>query len=159
MVAFFGSIILGVALASMMFWISRRFFEEKLAVLVKRALIAGVVLAIANYTTIKAPAILAVFLVPVAVLGLVYTCLWWHDEGSRVVELLAFMVMNLIIAVVLNNAAIRVIDLTGIRWIIGFAKSLFAISLIMPLGFMIADMIWFRHELAEKKKGGSEDEA
>ena len=159
MIAFFGSIILGVALASLMFWVSKRFFEELTELTVKRAVISGAVLAVANYTIIKAPALLAVLFIPVAIMGLVYTYLWWKEEGSSIVEMLAFMVINLVIAVVLNNASTRVMDLTSIRWINGVARSLFAISLIMSLGFMIADMIWFRMELTEMKKGGRNDEA
>ena len=158
--ALFGSIVLGVTLAFLMTWVSQRFFEEPRELTAKRSAIAGVVLVVANYTTMKAPAALAVLFVPVMGLAMLYMYLWWNEEGSSVKELLIFLAMDLVIAVVLNNAAGRVQDLTTIKWLNGIARSLFAISLLISLGFMIADMIWFKDELTDGKiwKGGKNDE-
>ncbi|MBR3252874.1 hypothetical protein IKF84_02275 [Candidatus Saccharibacteria bacterium] len=187
MIALLGSIVLGITLAALMNWLSTYFFEEdkyyeeeqkskteeeknkekkKELSPFGRAVVAGVVFTVVNFMTIKIPAGLAIILVLVPILGMVYLFLWWNEEGSTIKEALVFMLINLIVSVPLRGAAARIRDLTTIRWIIALFESLASIALILLIGFLVADIVWWNTSSNGGKlnlfkkfwKGGKSDE-
>ena len=152
----FGSITLGVTVGFLTLLLSQKFFEEKLELGMKRALIVGVGVIIINFTTIKAPAVLAVLFLPVMITMMIYMIGWWAEEGTTFKQLIMFVAIDLILALVLNNTAMRVRDIVRIKWLTAITDCVFAVAMILSVGFMLAEMIWFQEAISDEDASGKE---
>ena len=157
MIALFGSMIIGLLAAFLMSKLSKMFGEKK-SLTRKRVTIIGVGIALGNFLAIKLPAFLAILLIPVGMAAMVWMFLYWREEGSTFKEALLFFATNLVIAFVLNNATLRVRDLVNIRWLTAMFESLSAVAVVVLLGFLVADMVWFQLFLNDGKLFREEDE-
>ncbi len=121
---------------------------------------AGTLFALAAIITTvasKVPAWIAMLLLLVVLAMMGYLVLWWMENGSIKRELVAFAIMMLVLWQIAMANAVRIIGITSIGWLIGSIRSIPTIVFFMSIGYMIADMIWFRGKM--KKKGGKENEA
>lgn len=150
-----GSIILGVVVFLLLRTVLILFNKEKTQALEISA-IFGFALAVVNYGTIKLPAILGVLMIVPAIFGVFYLFRFWKEEGDTIKEGALFLLINLIVCIVINNAAVRMYDLTSIRWVSSIFTSMSTVTFIMLAGFMIANVVKFRKEL--EKEGGEPDE-
>ena len=158
-----GSIILGVVVFFLLRTVLRLFKKGKQQALEVSA-IFGFALAVVNYGTIKLPAVIAVFLMLPAIFGVFYLFRFWKQEGDTIKEGALFLLTNFIVCIVMNNAAVRMHDLTSIKWVTAVFDSISTVVFIVLAGFMIADVIKFRRELGsnyvrvENRKGENDDE-
>ena len=141
-----GSIILGVVVFLLLVKLLKWFKKEKEEAL-KTAAVFGIGVAIVNYAAIKLPAVLAVLLVFVAIFGMVYLFQFWKEEGDTLKEAALFLLINLVVAIVLNNAACRMHDLTSVKWVTATFDSISTMAFIVVIGCLIANVIKFRMEL------------
>ena len=158
MIALLESMVIGLLAAFLMNKLSRGLFREKRSVARKRVVIIGVGVAVVNCLAIKLPAFLAVLLIPVAVAAMVWMFFYWREEGSTLKEALFFFAINLVLAFVLNNTTLRVRNLISVRWLIAIFESLSTISIVLLLGFLVADIVWFQLFLNDGKLFGEEGE-
>ena len=157
MIALFGSMIIGMLAAFLMSKLSKMFGEKK-SLTRKRVTIIGVGIALGNFLAIKLPAFLAILLIPVGVAAIVWMFLYWREEGSTFKEALLFFATNLVIAFALNNATLRVRDLIKVHWLTTIFESLATVAIVLLLGCIIADMVWFQLFLNDGKLFGEEDD-
>lgn len=157
MLTLLGSMILGVAAAFLMNRLSKMFREKK-SLIRKRTVIIGVGITVGNFLAVELPAFLAILLIPVGVAAIVWMCLYWREEGSTFKEALLFFVINFVIAIALNNATSRIHNLIKIRWLTAIFDSLPAVVIVLLLGCLVADLVWFQLFLNNGKIFGEEDD-
>ena len=160
-----GSAILGIVefllLNKLLKWFKKS-KEERL----ETAAIFGLGVAIINYLTIKLPAGLAVLLVAVAVFGMVYLFKFWKEEGDSLKEALMFLLINFVVCIVMNNAAVRMRDLTSVKWVVALFDSLSTMAFVVLTGCLITNVVRFRMSLEEgtvnledyERKGDDDDD-
>lgn len=157
MIALLGSMIIGLLAVFLMNKLSKMFGEKK-SLTRKRVTIVGVGIALGNFLAIKLPAFLAILLIPVGIAAIAWMLMYWREKGSTFKEALVFFATNLVIAFALNDATLRVRDLIQIHWLTAMFESLATVAIILLLGCLVADMIWFQLFLNNGKLFGEEDE-
>ena len=138
----FNSVILGLGLSLLSMILSQKFFEESRILGTQRAAIGGVMVIFINYLTIKAPAYVAVLFFPLMLVAIIYTLCWCGGYNRSIWELLISVAIILILSVVLANTAVRVGDLTDIKWLIAVTDCVFSVSALVSIGILLAKMLW-----------------
>lgn len=154
MIILIGSIVLGVVIYSLLCKLSVVFEEPKTYALKRNIGVSGIT-ALVNILAPKVPAAVAMLLLIVMIITMGYMVYWWGKEGSNFKELAMFIVVDLLMVLVANAAAIKITDITNVKWVIVFISSLPLIAVVMSVGLFVTDMLYFREIL---EGGGDQDE-
>lgn len=99
----------------------------------------------------KVPGWIAMVFLLTELLLMAYIVLWWKINGSTIPELINITLIDLLLTLVGQSSAARILSITENRYVVGTIKNLPIIAFIISLGIFIVDMIIW----SEKKE--SED--
>lgn len=144
------SIVSGIITGIVMFFLllaaGRRFGERPLIRRV-RAVALAVMIGIVTAFSPKVSTFLAMIFLLAMVVGVIYFVAWWSMEGSEIRELIIFGIIDGIWAASAESAAVRILDMTEIGWVIGIVRAVPLIMLLLSFGFFIFNMICWREEI------------
>lgn len=141
-------IVLGAVIFTLLGILSK-WFEEPKSLGTKKAAIGGIVVAIASYLAPKVPAGIAMLLLILMLATMGYMVYYWMENGSTVKELTLISGIDTMFHLVALSCAARIWDLTSWKWLSHFVTWLPTATLVISIGFFIANMIWF-HESLER---------
>lgn len=124
-----------------------RFFEEGTLEMTVKALIFGALYIVIYCTVSRAPSAIALIELLVTLVMMAYLVYWWYKEGSDIKELVLFIVLDLILMRLANAAAIRIIDVTDSKFLIGFVTWLPKMMLVVSIGYFVSNKIWWYCDL------------
>ncbi|MBQ8985022.1 hypothetical protein IJ076_00470 [Candidatus Saccharibacteria bacterium] len=152
------SIIYGVVIAALSFYISSRFEESKFRTITTMIAIGGAGLLVNLFSSIV-PIAVAMVLAAVVLAFMGYLIFWFAKNGSSAIEVLAFTVMSFLLSLVGKAAAVRCIDTLWPRPIVGLIIAALPTALfIVSVGIYIASALWFRAEMEEIEEFCDDDE-
>jgi len=131
---------------------SNKFFEETVGTTFQRVLIVVPLAGLVAYFAPKLMPFWAVVASALIVLLMTYTVMWWDSDGSTVKEFLAFLVIQVFLVIIAEEAATKGCDGTEIGWVQAIFKALPAMWFIFCVGFMIWDILAF-HEWLDNPEG------
>lgn len=124
-----------------------RFFEEGTMGMTAKALIFGTLYIVIYCTVSRVPSAIALIELLVTLVMMAYLVYWWYKEGSDIKELVLFIVLDLILMRLANAAAIRIIDITDSKFLIGFVTWLPKMMLVISIGYFVGNKIWWYCDL------------
>lgn len=151
------SIIYGVVIAALSFYISSRFEESKFRTITTMIAIGGAGLLVNLFSSIV-PIAVAMVLAAVVLAFMGYLIFWFAKNGSSAIEVLAFTVMSFLLSLVGKAAAVRCIDTLWPRPIVGVITALPTALFIVSVGIYIASALWFKAEMEEIEEFCDDDE-
>ena len=120
-----------------------RHFGERFRLRMTQSLTYGIVCGLVCALAPKVyPVIAMIFLLCILAL-MIYICFWWKINGSTWKELIIVSLLDLMVMLTGQSAAARILDITSVRFIVGFVKVLPVMGFILSVGFFIANKICF----------------
>ena len=139
-------IVLGAVIFTLLGILFKWFDEPKK---LKEKIAMSVIIAIVGYLAPKVPAEVAMLLLVVVLAAMGCMVYYWMENGSAAKELILISVIDTLFHLVALSCAARIWDLTSWRWLGHFVTWLPTATLVISIGFFIANMIWF-HESLER---------
>jgi hypothetical protein len=145
-------VFLGICLLTV--WVSGLFGESRANAFIKGGFAGGIAGIVAAASS-KVPAWIAMVFLVVILVMVVQLNLYWKLEGSSWLELVIFILIQLVLMWVSMSAAVRVRDICSIRWVVALLESIPKVTFLASLAFMALDFVWFNYDNAE---GGESDD-
>ena len=153
-------IILSVALAvvlAILVMILCNWFDEPVAEVRRNMLILGISVGAINFLAPKVPAWVALLLLVIMLSLQAFLVFYWRINGSNAKEILVISLMDGLISLTATACAVRIWDLTNIKWLGTIIGSLPLMVAVISVGYFIADAIQF-HQVLQNLEGGDRDE-
>lgn len=141
------AIIMAIVLFVLVFAICVAFEETTLIRVISKVVVMPAFATLVYYYAPKTSSVLAMTMLAGLIITMLYMVLWWAWEGSSVKEFVLFFLTDLLLCLIATETAVRVIDLTSIRVVVGLVRAIPTVVFIISIGYFIADMVWFHKGL------------
>ena len=141
------AIVVAIVLFVLVFAICVAFEETTLIRVISKVVVIPAFATLVYYYAPKTSSVLAMTMLAGLIITMLYMVLWWAWEGSNAKEFVLFFLTDLLLCLIATETAVRVIDLTSIRVVVGLVRAIPTVVFIISIGYFIADMIWFKKNL------------